>query len=139
MVSSTVSILLGNGNGTFGPATTFPVAVIQPRSVAVGDFNGNNVLDIVTANQGSSTVSILLGNGNGTFGPATTFPVAPGLSPVSVAVGDFNGDNVLDIVTANAGSSNVSILLGNGNGTFGPATTFPAGSLPFSVAVGDFG
>ena len=90
--------------GTFNPATPATVGVGSlPGSVAVGDFNGDNVLDIVAANFGSNTVSILLGNGNGTFGPATTFPVVLGIQPISVAVGDFNGNNVLDIVTANFG------------------------------------
>ena len=62
-----------------------------------------------------------------------------GNSPFSVAVGDFNNDTILDLAIANAGSNNVSILLGNGTGSFGtPATNFTVGTFPFSVAVGDF-
>ncbi len=70
------------------------------------------------------------------FGPPTSFAV--GLTPYSVAVGDFNGDGKPDLATANFGGGTVSVLLGNGNGTFGPATDFKVGSNPFSIAVGDF-
>ena len=68
--------------------------------------------------------------------PATNFAV--GSSPCSVAVGDFNGDTFLDLAVANCVSSNVSILLGNGTGSFGTATNFAVGTDPVSVAVGDF-
>jgi hypothetical protein len=70
------------------------------------------------------------------FDPATYFGVGTG--PVSVAVGDFNGDGFLDLVVANAGSNNVSILLGDGTSGFGLATDFPVGTQPSSVVVGDF-
>jgi hypothetical protein len=70
------------------------------------------------------------------FGTATTYPV--GTSPSAVVVGDFNGDAKPDIAVANSGSNNVSILLGNGDGTFQPAVSFDAGLSPGSVAIGDF-
>ena len=70
------------------------------------------------------------------FSPQTTFTV--GSSPLSVAVGDFNGDSNPDLATANYGNNNVSVLLGNGSGGFGSQTTFAVGSSPVSVAVGDF-
>ena len=92
MVQITVSILLGNGTGAFGTATNFAVG-ISPRSVAVGDFNDDTVLDLAVANSVSDNVSILLGNGTGSFGtPATNFAVGTG--PFSVAVGDFDGDTI---------------------------------------------
>src|SRR5207245_6840851 len=59
-------------------------------------------------------------------------------NPISVAVGDFNHDGVQDLAVANAGSNTVSVLLGNGDGTFRPPLTFGAGSSPPSVAAGDF-
>ena len=93
-------------------------------------------MDLAVANAGSNNVSILLGNGTGSFGTATNF--AAGTTPISVAVGDFNGDTFLDLAVANHGSNNVSILLGNGTGSFGTATNFAAGTSPTSVAVGDF-
>src|SRR6185369_2682810 len=71
-----------------------------------------------------------------TFGAATNFTVGTG--PVSVAVGDFNGDGKLDLAVANQTTNNVSVLLGNGAGSFGAATNFAVGTLPTPVAVGDF-
>ena len=71
-----------------------------------------------------------------TFGPANDFAV--GDFPVSVAVGFFNSDSILDLAVANQDSANVSILLGNGDGTFGTKTDFAVGNFPLSVAVGNF-
>src|SRR4029453_10364761 len=104
----------------------------RPRSVAIGDFNGDGRRDLVVANEISVDVSILLGNGNGTFGGGTNLGGGPG--PQSVVVGDFNGDGKQDLAVANQFSGNVSILLGNGNGTFGAATNFAVGTGPPSGA-----
>ena len=108
----------------------------NPRSVAVGDFNGDGRPDLAVANGNSNAVSVLLGNGDGTFQPALSFDA--GNHPSSVAVGDFNGDGRPDLAVSNFTSKNVSVLLGNGDGTFQSARTFGAGSYPHSVAVGDF-
>ncbi|MEG4815246.1 S8 family serine peptidase [Microcoleus sp. K5-D4] len=129
-----VAILLGNGTGSFGTATSFDV-VSSPYAVAVGDFNGDSKPDLATAN-GGNNVSLLLGTGTGTFGAATNFNV--GNLPRSVVAGDFNGDGKLDLATANNQSGSVSILLGTGTGSFGAATNFNAGTSPYSVTVGDF-
>jgi hypothetical protein len=133
--STTVSILLGTGTGTFGAATNFTVGT-NPSFVAIGDFNGDGKSDLAVANNGSTTVSILLGTGTGTFGAATNVTV--GTNPFSVAIGDFNGDGKSDLAVTNQGSNNVSILLGTGTGTFGAATNFTIGTAPNSVAIGDF-
>jgi hypothetical protein len=145
-----VSVLLGKGDGTFLPALTFPAGAGR-RSVAVGDFNGDGKLDLAVAGFGYAytypygwtptvgDVRVLLGNGDGTFQPAQSLPA--GINPASVAVGDFNGDGKPDLAVANIGYSfqgSVSLLLGKGDGTFQAALTFPAGSEPVSVAVGDF-
>ena len=132
--SGTVSVLLGNGDGTFGTAANFAVGD-SPTFVAVADLNGDGKLDLATANYSSNTVSVLLGNGDGTFGTATNFPA--GNEPTSVAVADLNGDGKLDLTTINYESDNVSVLLGNGDGTFGTATDFPVENYPTSVVVAD--
>jgi subtilisin-like proprotein convertase family protein len=139
--SINVTVLLGDGSGGFTEASGSPFAVdISPLSVAVGDFNGDGKLDLTTANDGLSNVTVLLGNGSGGFSPAGGSPFAVGTWPQSVVVGDFNGDGKLDLSTANGGSNNVTVLLGNGSGGFTEASgsPFAVGSFPYSVAVGDF-
>jgi hypothetical protein len=140
--SSTVTILLGNGDGTFTPAANSPVTVGRaPLSVAVGDFSGDGIPDLATANVVDNTVTILLGNGDGTFAQAADSPrKVVGSSPSSVAVADFNRDGKLDLVVAVVGPNNVSILLGNGDGTFTEAANSPVhvGLTPYSIAVADF-
>nr|WP_287232236.1 FG-GAP-like repeat-containing protein [Microcystis sp. Msp_OC_L_20101000_S702] len=134
---SNVSVLLGTGTGSFGPATNFSVGMASyPNSVTVGDFNGDGKSDLAVANVNSSNVSALLGTGTGSFGTATNFSV--GSFPRSVTVGDFNGDGKSDLATANIFGNNVSVLLGTGTGSFGPATNFSVGINPLSVTVGDF-
>jgi hypothetical protein len=130
-----VSILLGNGDGTFTPQPAVPVGQF-PESVAVGDFNGDGSLDLAVVNSTNSTLSILLGSGDGTFTPEPAVSVGP--FPQSAAVADFNGDGKLDLAVANYGGSTVSILLGNGDGTFTPPAAVSVGESPTSVVVGDF-
>ena len=138
---SSLSILLGNGDGTFQPARNLDVGP-NPFGVAVGEFTGDGIPDLAVTHANFSTtapddtVSILLGNGDGTFRVAADYQV--GANPRSVAVGDFAGNGRLDLVTANFSDNTVSVLLGNGDGTFQPARTFATGVIPESVAVGDF-
>src|SRR5207244_335105 len=100
-----------------------------PRSVAIGDVNGDGKPDLAVANSNSNTLSVLLGDGTGGFGAATNFSVG-GPAPFFVAVADLNRDGKLDIVTANESNNNVSVLLGDGAGSFGAATTLGAGVTP---------
>jgi hypothetical protein len=132
--SNTVSVLLGNGDGSFQPAVNYAAGSV-PYSVAVGDFNGDGIPDLAVADQGGG-VTVLLGNGDGSFAAARTF--AAGSVPYSVAVGDFNGDGILDLAVANLQSNSVSVLLGNGDGSFQLAVNYAVGSSPESMAVGDF-
>ena len=142
--SNQISVFLGDGNGTFGTSTEFTVGVgtTTPNSVAIGFFNADTNLDIVTANFNSHEISVFLGNGDGTFGTSAEFTVGVGNTlPISVAVGFFDADTHLDLVTANRDSHEISVFLGNGDGTFGTSTEFTVGGTdpsPFSVAVGFF-
>lgn len=130
-----VGAIMGNGDGTFQPEVYYPVG-LPVWAVAVGDFNGDGKLDLVTVDGYDSVVSVLLGNGNGTFQAPVHNVVA--LSPLSVAVGDFNGDGKTDLVTPSYYQDVVSVLLGNGDGTFQAPVNYPAGHTPRSVAAGDF-
>src|SRR2546430_17602387 len=123
------------------------VSGTNPISVAVGDFNGDGIQDLVLTNYNccnpfncchpnNYTVAVLQGNGDGTFRPARTFAV--GANPTSVAVGDVNGEGTLDLAVASAGSNTISVLLGNGDGSFQGARTFAVGIAPGAVAGGDF-
>ena len=125
----------GGETVSFFPRIDAPAGT-GPYGVAMGDFNGDGVRDLVVADISSNAVSVLLGNGDGTFRAPLTF--ATGTEPMSVAVADFNGDGAQDFVVTNAGSNSVSVWLGNGDGTFRPPLTFTTGRYPASVAVADF-
>jgi hypothetical protein len=86
-----VSVLLGNGDGSFQPQQSFAVGSF-PYSLAVADLNGDGKPDVVTANDSSNDVSVLLGYGDGSFQAAGFFPASSG--PFSVAVADVNGDGL---------------------------------------------
>ena len=131
----TVSVLLGDGDGTFAPQVQETVGQ-GVASVAVGDLNGDGKADIAAASNAVSTASVLLGNGDGTFQACTQWPTGEG--PWSIAIADFNGDGAPDLATANQFDDSVTILLGTGNGNFEPQVTFPAGQEPWFVAAGDF-
>jgi len=119
-------ILLGNGDGTFLPASSSPVSVgANPTDLVSGDFDGDGKLDLAVANSTDNALTILLGNGDGTFSPVTSSP-ATGTTPFGLAVGDFNADGKLDLAVANFDENTVTILLGNGDGTFAPAPSPPA-------------
>src|SRR5205807_5788441 len=139
-----VAVLLGNGNGTFRNPIFY--SVDSPiDEIVVGDFNGDGRLDLATANGGgiappypAAEINIFYGNGDGTF--QAPVPYSYGAAdhwqiPISLAVGDFNGDGLQDLVLT-ANGLPVTVMLNNGNGTFtnaqGPAVS---GAGP---VVGDF-
>ncbi|MEG5241828.1 FG-GAP-like repeat-containing protein [Microcoleus sp. A6-D4] len=187
--SGSVYILPGTGQGTFGNATSFSVGTKLPSAIGVGNFNADNLSDIVVADinggvsiglqnaqgngfateenisqvgttptaiaardfngdgsldlaitsSGSNNVSILLNTG-GAGADRFSIPVnyAVGTNPTSIAAGDFNSDNILDLAITNSVSNNISILLGTGQGVFGSATNYAAGGdSPTSIAVAD--
>ncbi|MGA2001938.1 MAG: FG-GAP-like repeat-containing protein [Terriglobales bacterium] len=130
--SSVVSVMLGNGDGTFQPPVDHNLDGGYAESVAIADLNGDGRLDLAVAD--SQGVSVLLGNGDGTFQPPVSYNLC---CATSVAIADVNGDGKPDIVVANYGS--VGVLLGNGDGTFQSAMLYGSGGYGYawSVAVGD--
>ncbi len=134
--SNMVSILLGNGDGTFQSATQFSTGSSSaPQSMVLADLNGDGNLDVALADL--NEVSVLLGNGDGTF--QAPIKASAGSSPDSITVGDFNGDHKLDLAVTSVNSNNmVSILLGNGDGTFQPPVSYPAGPNTYRLLTADF-
>ncbi|CAF4955886.1 unnamed protein product, partial [Rotaria sp. Silwood1] len=136
-----IGILFGHGNGSFdGPITYSTDIGSNPQSVDIGDFNGDDQLDIVVANYGSKSVNILLKYDPGAFQSMIWYSTGTNSNPNSIAIGDLNNDGRLDIVVANRGSGNIGIFFGYDNGTFSRQITFSIGSSsrPYSVAIHDF-
>jgi hypothetical protein len=148
-----VSVLLGNGDGTFKPAVTYNSGGEQSTSVAVADVNGDGKLDLLVTNTCPSGgiactevggVSVLLGNGDGTFQAPVSYG-SGGIGPMSIAAADVNGDGKIDLVVANCGCAfggfynpgTVGVLLGNGDGTFQAAVSYSSGQNPWAIAVAD--
>jgi hypothetical protein len=125
-VASVVSILLGNGDGTFPSRITSPMLADGPQFLLISDINDNGVPDLATCDGTSTNVYVMLGLSGGSFGaPAlSTVPLAPRM----FAVADLDGDTVGDLVTANEGNDSISTRRGAGN-TFGPG----GGSSDFAV------
>lgn len=133
---NTVSIVMSNGNGTFHPPEDYEVGD-YPRSVILGDLEGDADLDLAVANRNSDSISILLGNGDGTFMPAVDY--STGESPRALVFHDLDGDAALDLAVAcyDWDNSNLSVLWGNGDGTFEDAVFYAAAAPQTSVAAGD--
>ena len=133
--SLTVSVLKGDGNGSFGAAAQFP-AGSKPVGITSADFDGVAGPDLAVANYFSNSVSVLLNKGDGTFGAATKFAV--GSFPIGITSADFDGVAGADLAVANYGSNNVSVLKnqgvqGDGTVSFGAATNFAVGTGPFDI------
>ncbi len=130
------TILLGNGDGTFNEGVTLNIGAI----VTVADFNGDGKLDLAVCNSSTNTVTILLGDGTGNFVTASGSPMAVGNNPQAIIAGDFNNDGKLDLAIANYGDNTVTLLLGNGDGTFTEASSSPytVGTAPLALAAADF-
>jgi len=113
-----IEVLLGKGDGTFRSASTYPVPNSPEFGLSVADLNGDGNLDILVTEYLGSAVAVLLGNGDGTFQPVLSSPAPVGGE--AIRVGDFNNDGVPDAAFDIAGfpDSYISVLIGNGDGTF---------------------
>ena len=137
-----LSALAGAQTGNlFTTISPSPVAS-RPLAIATGDFNGDGIVDAAVTSSGTNAVSILIGTGDGNFKAAVNYPV--GADPVAIVAGDFNHDGHLDLAVLNsnpnssgAGGS-ISILTGQGDGTFAAGATYGLGFIPTALAVGDF-
>jgi hypothetical protein len=145
LAGNSVSVLLGKGDGTFQNQVTYALpANSEPRAIVTGFFNSDNSLDLVVVDSGTNLLSILLGSSSGTFTVQSTQP-ATGELPFWIATGDFNGDHIVDLAVANqcggdptcgTAAGTVSVLLGNGNGTFQSQVVFNVGAYPDYVWAG---
>jgi len=136
--SSGSSVLLGRGDGTFQSPISAPVD-FSTTAIAAGDFNSDGKPDLAFTSTSfpGPAISVCLGNGDGTFRPRQNFPVGSA-NPVSVALGDINGDGKLDAAVANSSPNNVSVLIGTGDGNLLPVTNIPVDSNPRSLTITDF-
>ena len=136
---------LGLGDGTFQePSASLGLSVANPDLVAMvsGDFNGDGRLDLAVEDTYGGTISVLLGNGDATFQPAKLYSVAgrggytTSFATSTMVAGDFSGDGRLDLAIVAGGG--ISVLLGNGDGTFQPAREYAAGNQPYELVEGEF-
>lgn len=144
---TTIGFLLGNGDGTFQPLDPQNILTAGelPTAIAVGDFNGDGNLDLAVSNGGNgatnSTVTIFLGNGHAQFTPVAQQPTVGVFPRGMISAVDLNHDGILDLVVGNSGNGgpgSISVLLGNGDGTFRPAASLPLAASAFSLTVNDF-
>lgn len=143
VTDGTLSMLLGNGDGTFAARTTLPTAPANAGPYAIGDVNGDGKLDIVVFNPngfpdavlGAGSLDVLPGNGDGTFGAAISSVSRSASAVTSVILGEVNGDGALDAIMHN--QANVVFLAGNGNATFGGQTVVMTAGSPFQFALGN--
>src|SRR5262249_25423437 len=146
-----VTVLLGNGNGTFTQGTTISFGESFPPQnmvLTTGDFRNNGLTDLAVASTNpfpfiGDTLDVLLGNGDGPFQAPDEMSLGLGVLPFGIVAGNFTNDSFLDLVTADAngnGTDDYSIYLGNGDGTFQPPTSYSLGGAGFSTAIaaGDF-
>jgi hypothetical protein len=144
---TTIGFLLGNGDGTFQPLEPQNILTAGelPTAIAVGDFNGDGNLDLAVANGGNgatnSSVTIFLGNGHAQFTTVAQQPTVGVFPRGMISAIDLNHDGILDLVVGNSGNGgpgSISVLPGNGDGTFKPAASLPLEASAFAITVNDF-
>jgi Flp pilus assembly secretin CpaC/uncharacterized protein YjdB len=145
---NTYSVFTGNGDGTFAQVKGSPFALPNvvanseqgPVAITISDFNGDGIQDLAIVNQTSNTVTVLKGNGNGTFSEFSKSPITVGTTPVAIASGTLSASTGPALVVANRADGTISVLLGNGDGTFTFSSQSPVtvGTSPSAVVIGSF-
>jgi len=136
---SSLSVLIGHGDGTFEPAASYPLDG-APLEIALGDYNGDGITDIATSNWAGGAIAVLLGNGSGgigdgTFGPPRIFAI--GGHPFTIIARDLDHDGKLDLAVSHNGPGAVTVHHGNGDGTFGAAVSYPLSDLATEMVATD--
>jgi hypothetical protein len=134
--ANTLSVLLGNGDGTFQTPLTVATGT-TPVSIAVADFNNDGISDLAVVNKGDNTIGIYFGNGDGTF--KAPVPITTGLQPTSIIAGAFNpnSNSLIDLAVTNSASNTLQTYIGHGDGTFANGATYATGVTPLYVASAD--
>jgi hypothetical protein len=135
--ANSVGVLLGKGDGSFQT---------QPRqspmgqlyAIASGDFTGDGMTDLAVLNYTTDDVTILLGQGDGSFRLGGEYSVGAGTGSQYLAVGDLTGNGILDIVVTDYTMNQISVLMGNGDGTFQAPVFYATGATPTGLVLGDF-
>ncbi|MFA6112364.1 MAG: FG-GAP-like repeat-containing protein [Sphingomonas sp.] len=140
-----IDLLLGNGDGSFDAATQVLSGAAHVTDVVLADFNGDGDLDIAFSSVADlsdpssiSGVQVALGNGDGTFAAAVGYTTTATGAPAQIVAGDLNGDGFIDLVVTNGDDpGTISILAGNGDGTFQAPIDLDSDGQPVGVALGD--
>jgi hypothetical protein len=141
--ANSVSVILGNGDGTYKAPNTFTTTTgsttTDTYALVAADFNKDGNLDIAAVNNTTGQIAVLLNNGGatGTFAAPVLYTV--GTSPTGIVSGDFNQDGYPDLAVVNFGSNNVTVLLNNKSGGFTVGGTYNVGTGPYAIARASFG
>ena len=136
-------VLLGDGHGAFPTLIQSNAIAASPRPLVIADLNGDRLVDVAISNQNGG-VTVAMGNGDGSFRPGATYPITGGFFANGLAAADFNGDGNVDLAATNTGppdlflGNTVSVLLGNGDGTFGQPSDMVVGTTPQPIIADDF-
>ncbi|HET7843402.1 MAG TPA: FG-GAP-like repeat-containing protein [Xanthomonadales bacterium] len=133
--SNTVSVVLGNGDGTFDPQQSIPVGT-TPHGIAALDVDGDADLDLVNANQSSNNLTLMRNNGSGVFGASTGFD-SGGNGEYALAAGDMDNDGIMDLVAGTRNDMQVHVLHGNGDGTFAHVSNRSGLGYAWMIQLGD--